>query len=443
MTLPPPNVCQRIRALHALIGSPYANEAEVARNKLSALLAEHDLTWNDLPTILTIDDNIATTSTTAPHASAAPAAPEVNVLDLVSALIEKHVAVTAEERMAVALWTLHTYVFNRFTHTPRLALLSPAGGCGKSTLLIMLEALTAGPYRSDNVTAAAVYYELDERPSTTLLLDEGDNLGLLNNHALRAVFNSGYRRGASITRCVSGRSQKFSLFAPLAVAAIGALPLPLMYRSVIINMQRHAPGETRLEELNEADPALASVFAAARDQIRKWAATCALGRNPEMPPSLHNRAADNWRVLLAIADDLGHGTDARATAVALCSNRQDEDFGVVVLADIKTVFLARGVDRIASAALVEALLALEDGHWNEWRGRRDDGPPRKLTQGEMALLLKPFGVRPRTIWPLGRRPSDRSARGYLRSQFEKAWAAYCPSADTPTQPKEIKQFAHR
>jgi hypothetical protein len=26
-----------------------------------------------------------------------------------------------------------------------------------------------------------------------------------------------------------------------------------------------------------------------------------------MPPMLRNRAADNWRVLLAIADDLGHG----------------------------------------------------------------------------------------------------------------------------------------
>ena len=51
MTLPPPKVCQRIRKLFAQIGSP-GKDAEVAREKLIQLLAEHGLTWNDLPRIL-------------------------------------------------------------------------------------------------------------------------------------------------------------------------------------------------------------------------------------------------------------------------------------------------------------------------------------------------------------------------------------------------------
>ena len=34
--------------------------------------------------------------------------PKFNVLDLVLRLIEEHIAITAEERMAVALWLLHT-----------------------------------------------------------------------------------------------------------------------------------------------------------------------------------------------------------------------------------------------------------------------------------------------------------------------------------------------
>ena len=128
---------------------------------------------------------------------------------------------------------------------------------------------------------------------------------------------------------------------------------------------------------------------------------------------------------------------------ALCANRPDEDPGVVLLADIRTVFQARGVDRITSVALIEALLGLADNFRNEWRGPHDDRPPRKLMQGELSRLLRPFGIRPKTIWPTRRRLGDMSCRGYLRSQFETAWRAYCPSADTPTQPSKIISLPRR
>jgi hypothetical protein len=328
----------------------------------------------------------------------------------------------------LALWTLHCHVFGRYAVTPRLALLSPVRGCGKTTALILLEALAADPDRSGNVTAAAIYHLLAHREHT-LLLDEADNLGLLNNPTLRAVFNEGHRRGGNVRRFVDGQSRKFLVFAPLAVAAIGMLPLPLMHRAVIINMQRHAQTDAPLERLDEHDPRLA----AARTEIQKWAAACTLAREPEMPPELHNRAADNWRVLLAIADDLGHGEAARAAAIALSANRLDEDAGVILLTDIRAAFDALGVDRIASATLVEALLALEDSLWHDWRGLKDDRPARKLNQSELARLLRPFDIRPRTI----RHADSKTSRGYLRDQFEAAWAAYCPAADTPTQPSNF------
>ena len=170
------------------------------------------------------------------------------------------------------------------------------------------------------------------------------------------------------------------------------LPLPLLHRSVIINMQR--AGGPALKLLDETDPR----FPASREQVQKWAATWRRART-EMPASLHNRSADNWRVLLAIADDLGRGEEARAAAIALSANRPDEDPAVVLLADIRTVFLTKGVDRIASADLVEALLGLDDGMWADWRGPNDDRPPRKLNPSELARMLRWFGIRPKPIWP--------------------------------------------
>jgi hypothetical protein len=52
MTLPLPKVCQRIRKLHALMGSANTEEAQNAHAQLLKLLANHGLTWNDLPTII-------------------------------------------------------------------------------------------------------------------------------------------------------------------------------------------------------------------------------------------------------------------------------------------------------------------------------------------------------------------------------------------------------
>jgi len=432
MNLPPPNVVRRIRKLHALLGSSNANEADSARKKLNGLLAEYGLTWNDLPAILSAAD----TSTTSTRASqAAPTdRPQVNVLDLVLRLIELHITITSAERMAVALWILHCWIFDQFTITPRLALLSPVRGCGKTTLLALIELLTEERLRLDDVSAAAIYHQLDHRPNTVLLIDEGDNLGLLNNRTLRAIFNSGHRKGGSVARFAGGWTRQYPTFAPLCVAAIGMLPLPLMHRAAAVTNMQRAPVDALIQRLDEYDPS----FPAARDQIRKWRATCLLERNPEMPPSLRNRNADNWRVLLAIADDLGHGEDARAAALELCANRPDEDPGVVLLTDIRTVFTVLGVDRITSATLVEALLKLDDGLWTEWRGVNDDRPART----ELARLLRPFEIRPKTVWPIRRRPSDKSARGYYKWQFESVWASYC-QADTPTQTSKIVHLPRR
>jgi hypothetical protein len=434
MSVPSPKICRRIRSHFLMIGSSNANEAATAREKLVKLLTEHGLTWNDIPACIAAadeDDRVNQARRQQPRGSpGATSGPDVDVLELVLYLVERHVAVTPEERMVIALWILHTHVFDRFDVTPRLALLSPVRGCGKTTLLMLLELLVAEPYRSDNVTGAAVYYLLDRQPHT-LLIDEGDNLGLLTNPVMRSVFNSGHRRGGGISRYVSGRSRKFPTFAPLAPAAIGDMPLPLLHRAFIINMQRST---TAMARLDEQDP----VFPATRAEIGKWAAACKLNSEPDMPASLRNRVADNCRALFAIADDLGYGEPARAAALALVANRPDEDPGVILLTDIRSIFAARGVDRIASAALIEALLAFDDGLWADWRGPNDDRPPRKLNQSDLARLLRPFMIRPRTI-RLG--ADNRTSRGYLRSQFEAAWTAYCPAADTATQASKIIHLA--
>jgi hypothetical protein len=80
---------------------------------------------------------------------------------------------------------------------------------------------------------------------------------------------------------------------------------------------------------------------------------------------------------------------------------------------------------------------MDDAGWSEWRGIHDDKQPRRLSQGELARLLRLFHIHPRSIRPLPR--TGRSAKGYHRHQFEAAWRAYCGDAGgTPAQSRKIK-----
>ena len=97
--------------------------------------------------------------------------------------------------------------------------------------------------------------------------------------------------------------------------------------------------------------------------------------------------------------------------------------------DIRCIFDQRRTDRLASEELVAALNDPDDSMWCEWRGPQGDQQPRRLSQGGLAQMLLPFGIRPRTIWPPHRSPVSKSKKGYLRTQFEGVWRSYC-DADT-------------
>jgi hypothetical protein len=209
-------------------------------------------------------------------------------------------------------------------------------------------------------------------------------------------------------------------------------------------MLRPTPDELRqLEKFDVRRPDITFMFRAAREQIERWAATCTLSLDPEMPAELHLRHHDNWKALLSIADDLGHGEAARAVAVELCGSRAGDNSPIRALTGIRTVLdEMRKTDRILSVVLVEDLVALDD-FWLNWRGAQDDRQPRKLTPNGLAELLGPFEIKTRTVWPVPRRPESKSGRGYYRAQFIDVWGRYCPSADTPTQAGKIMHLPQR
>ena len=417
---------KRIQQLHALLGSQHDGERDTARKKLLELLQKLRLSWNDLPWLLTADsspssnDDADDADDDQPLDSSDGVVP--NALELVHHMLLEFVSLRSPaEYVAVALWILHTYVFDRFMISPRLAIRSPVRECGKTTLLVLIERLSARPMRTDNTTAAVIYHMIDLQPYT-ILIDEGDNLDLKTNGALRAALNSGHLKGSGVTRMVDGKPRRLATFSPLAVAAIGSLPLPLplLSRSIKIDMQR-SDGVNNLRRLDDAN-ATGDLDLAYRHAFM-WARAAQLNPDPEMPAGIRNRAADNWRVLVAIGDSFGPnwGAAARDAAVALLHGDSDEDIGVMLLSDIRNIFDDLGLDRIHSHELLRHLVDLEDAGWGEFYGLKGNQAPRALSGAQLKSILKPLKIQTRSIWPVGPRDgskSRKSRKGYLRIQFE-------------------------
>src|SRR5437879_2401863 len=95
------------------------------------------------------------------------------LLDEIAAVLRRYVVLTPAQTHMLAVWTAHTYVFDRFATTLYVAVTSPTLRAGKSRLLEVLELVVARPWRADSASPAALYRRIDAtRP--TLLLDEVD-----------------------------------------------------------------------------------------------------------------------------------------------------------------------------------------------------------------------------------------------------------------------------
>jgi putative DNA primase/helicase len=342
----------------------------------------------------------------------------VNGAELLSAItkaILKYMVMEPGAAEAVALWALFTHALDAFGIATRLAITSPRPGCGKTTLLDILARLVLRPLLAANLSSATVFRVVEvARPA--LLIDEADSF-LAGNDELRGVLNSGHRRGGSVLRVVGDALEvrEFATFSPAAIAMIGTLPGTLADRSVAISLKRKRSDEVvenfRHDRTDELDRLGRMCARWAADNINQLRAA-----DPEVPSNLFNRAADNWRPLLAIAEAAGDDWPARAREIAARTVDADQAKRVGLLADIRDVFEAKEVEEIKSAELAAALVAMEGHPWAEY-GR--SGKP--LSANSLARMLTSDHISPVTI-----RFDDGLAKGYRRRQFDDAFARYLP-----------------
>jgi Protein of unknown function (DUF3631)/CHC2 zinc finger len=318
-----------------------------------------------------------------------------------------------------ALWTIATHMFEAFDSFTYLAVTSPTKRCGKTRAGEILELLCARPILSVNLTEAAIFRSIaKEKP--TLIIDEAE--ALRNRESERAkyvlsILQSGYRQGAVVRRC-SGRNfevEKFPVYCPKAILAIGNLPDTLMDRSIVISMRRRLPTEVvarfRRRSASEQAVGIVNIITSwvehHKDEIAKAYAK-------EKLDFLADREADIWEPLFAIAsiavpDRLD---ELKQIATRLSSEKAgldvDDTEGLRLLADIRTIFGLTKQRFSATAQLISKLKSNMDSHWGE-----------DLTPIKLARLLRPFGISPRQ-----KLIGESNVRGYVYEELKSAFDRY-------------------
>ncbi|UWZ81836.1 DUF3631 domain-containing protein [Occallatibacter riparius] len=356
------------------------------------------------------------------------------LLDEIAAFIRRYVVLHDNQEAILAVWVLHTYVFQFSFFTPYIFVTAAEKACGKSLLMDVLRVLAHNPRRAGGITAAALVRVIDreraadakDRP--TLFLDEMDAQLASNPEfaaTLQGILNEGFVRYGVVTKC-DGKNNElrdFAVYCPKVFAGIGNhLHDTTASRSIRIEMRRRTAGErVRSFDTEQAEAEALPL----REMIERWSKTVtpvlrAAFRYGQVS-GFDGRQNDTARPLLTIASLAGeawHNRVLRAIRLAFASNAEaTESFGAMLLSDIRAHFDERRTDRLTTADVLEYLHQLDERPWIAWGFRHEP-----MRSHQLAKELRKYRIAPRTL-----RIGSGTAKGYLRTDFEDAWARFCAS----------------
>ncbi len=137
------------------------------------------------------------------------------------------------------------------------------------------------------------------------------------------------------------------------------------------------------------------------------------------PPNLGNdRAVDNWLPLFTLANQVSDIWLKKCEAAyrSLTIVDDEADLSTLLLEDIRDIFNKDNVNKISSENLVSKLTKEKDKPWCECKNGG------ALTQNGLAVMLKPYGIKPKVI----RLTGGSTPRGYELKQFTDAFDRYLP-----------------
>ena len=355
----------------------------------------------------------------------------------VEAYLRRYMAFSTDVyALPLALWAAGTHAYETFDAYGYLVITAATKRAGKTRLMELLSFVAARARHVADITPAALFTMVEEE-MPTLMVDEAGKFAA-SQKDFRAIINSGYRRGGTVTRRQGRDIHHYRVYCPKVFVLIGDVYDTLRDRSIVINLRRaHSPHRFIYTEAQTEGWAL-------RDRLTELLTVRAeqiidayvdLGRFD----FLSDREEEIWSPLFAICrvicpdrwDELVRAAVDISTAKTAEARKhtdlpeyedaaQQIEYGERALRDLIHIIEKR---RRKSISTTDAILALRELPTGPWRAFRGEGLKPGI-EGSMMLasLLEPFSVRPRTIRirPKSQGASGSTAKGYVLSELMEA-----------------------
>lgn len=350
------------------------------------------------------------------------------ILDRAIAFLRRYVVLTDAQALALAVWCLHTRVYERLSRTTAYVEVTGVSGSGKTTLMEVSALLCRGADMVNTIRSLSMCRYIEERHGeATIFVDEAERLASNAYGDQRSMLASGYRRGGLHRISVGDSSKAYSSWCPKMFTSLRTITPVLHNRSIPIWLDKGKPvAALALEyERAEADAAqlveafaryMASVprivteqadwFTDARDQ-EIWTPLVSLARTLDVSRSCYD-------ALVTASVDLQakRGIERRADIKVEDENAQERSYALRLIQDVQAC-VRDGETAIRSSDLVTRLYALPTG---PWRSFQQSG----LTEITLAQLLGAIGPTSVDI-QLGHGRKDRvRCKGYRVADLRKA-----------------------
>jgi hypothetical protein len=358
-----------------------------------------------------------------------------NPASLVENMLKLYVTMQEHVLVLYSLAICLTHVYTRFSIAPRVVTASRKPGCGKSIALEIARRLVFRPNEEAIGTGAAIEENFVQGPCT-LMLDETKHADADTMRRVQRIWNVGHTEGPGsiISKVEKGKKRPVSLFGMVFLAGtdkgIGRLlATQEQSRTLRLEMRRYTketmpPRNYRIKE--EVD---VEAFNAVYSLLCGWAPKAKLNPKPPMPPEIIARDADNFRGLLAVADDCGGEWPRRAreALMVLFEQQQAEDPAIVILRHGLAIFNLLEAERVKTTEFDKGLHRLDfpEMDWKRYRGPGGDAFEHPITAHERAELLRESGIETKVMKPLG---GGKAFHGLDRSWFAEALRKHEPAA---------------
>jgi DNA primase catalytic core len=330
-----------------------------------------------------------------------------------------------DDAILSSLWVILTYLYMGFESVPYLWV-NATKGSGKSTFMDVLSKICFNSLTLDASSTTAVIFRGIDELSPTLFVDEFENMSTEVSSTLKAIFNSGYKKGAFTLRMEKiGKDKlvrgKFYTFGPKVFLGIDPIHETLYDRCIKIEMKRSPQQMKKFifdeEAVSRTDNIkkrlILNTLLHGADYVRLYRKG-----DLNLPSFLANRERELWEPLYCIATMIEQNQDTtpimetldRLSSKSLKSKRED-----VALCNVESNIV------ILLSQLIKSNtenMQLENGaqwykfstiyHFNQIKGFLDSEFSADISSKSFGQILKNrLHLEPRTIG---------NDRGYIISQ---------------------------